>query len=258
MNAGPSERNIQAYEDAYSSDYEFELVQVKYRREAVLRSLHACRPKQVIEIGCGLEPLLPYYLAEGGTGIERWTVVEPADAFARAARAMAATLPSVSVVQGFFEAEVPGIVEQHGRADMVICSGLLHEVTDPMALLRAIRTAMGPNALLHVNVPSATSLHRRLAMAMGMINRLQQASDRNVRMQQHRVYDLPTLREDLLAAGLRPVRDGGIFLKPFTHAQMERVVKAVDAEILPGLAVLGREFPELASEIFVEAIADGA
>ncbi len=93
---------------------------------------------------------------------------------------------------------------------------------------------------------------------MGMINRLQQASDRNVRMQQHRVYDLPTLREDLLAAGLRPVRDGGIFLKPFTHAQMERVVKAVDAEILPGLAVLGREFPELASEIFVEAIADGA
>lgn len=257
MSTGPNERNIQAYENAYSSDYDFELVQVRYRREAVLRSLHARRPRHVIEIGCGLEPLFPHYLASGGGEIDRWIVAEPADAFVRAANAVATELPAMAVVQGFFEEVAAHIVETYGRADTVICSGLLHEVPDQISLLRAIRASMGENALLHVNVPSANSLHRRLAKAMGIIGSLNDPSARNVRMQQHRVYDLPTLRDDLLAAGLRPVGSGGIFLKPFTHAQMERVVQALDADILPGLALLGREFPELASEVFVEAVADG-
>lgn len=254
MSAGPNERNIQAYEDAYSSDYDFELVQVQYRRDAVLGCLHARKPEYVIEIGCGLEPLLPHYIAGGGTGITRWVVAEPSDRFAQAARAVAEDRPDMAVVQGFFEDLAERIVEEYGQADMVICSGLLHEVPDQRRLLGAIRTTMRPDALLHVNVPSASSLHRRLAKAMGLIGTLGQMTERNVLMQHHRVYDMASLREDLVSAGLRPMESGGIFMKPFTHAQMQRVVEALGGDILPGLAELGREFPELASEIFVNAV----
>jgi hypothetical protein len=137
----------------------------------------------------------------------------------------------------------------------VICSGLLHEVVDPAGLLRAIRTVMDANAVLHVNVPNASSLHRRLAKAMGLIGHLEQMSDRSVLMQHHRVYSMDSLHADLAAAGLRPLETGGIFMKPFTHAQMTSVVGTLGEDILPGLAVLGREFPELASEIFVNAVA---
>ena len=257
MSTNQNERDIQAYEDAYASDYDFELVQVRYRREAVLRSLHAHRPRSVIEIGCGLEPLLPHYIASGGFGIDRWVVAEPADTFILAAEAVAAKQPIMTVVRGFLEEVAASIVAMYGRADMVICSGLLHEVPDQMALLKAIRAAMSDDGLLHVNVPSATSLHRRLAKALGLIKSLHDASTRNIAMQQCRVYDLSTLRSDLRAAGMRPVECGGIFLKPFTHSQMKRVVHVLDEDVLPGLAVLGQEFPELASEVFVEAVADG-
>ena len=75
-------------------------------------------------------------------------------------------------------------------------------------------------------------------------------------LQQHRVYSLATLQRDLQAAGLRPVEDGGILMKPFTHAQMSTVVDALGSDILEGLAVLGRELPELSSEIFVNATAE--
>ena len=115
---------------------------------------------------------------------------------------------------------------------------------------------MADDALVHVNVPNAASLHRRLAKAMGLIQELEALSERNVELQQHRVYSLATLQRDLQAAGLRPVEDGGILLKPFTHAQMSTMVEALGSDILAGLAVLGRELPELSSEIFVNATAE--
>ena len=227
MNDGANERDIRAYEAAYASTYDFESVQVRFRREAVLASLLARTPRRVVEIGCGMEPLLPHYLASGNT-IDSWVVVEPAPMFAQAAR-------------------------DAGKD----CAGMVViEVADPMGLLHAIRKVMEDVAFVHVNVPNAASLHRRLARAMGLIQDLETLSDRNVELQQHRVYSLATLQRDLQAAGLRPVEDGGILMKPFTHAQMSTVVDALGSDILQGLAVLGRELPELSSEIFVNATAE--
>lgn len=256
MNDGASQRDIRAYEAAYASTYDFESVQVRFRREAVLASLLSRRPRRVVEIGCGMEPLLPHYLAASGDAIDWWVVVEPAPMFAEAARNAGRQSARMVVVEDFFgEAVAEQVVRDHGHADFVICSGLLHEVADPMGLLHAIRKVMADDAFVHVNVPNAASLHRRLARAMGLIQDLETLSDRNLELQQHRVYSLATLQRDLQAAGLLPIEDGGILLKPFTHAQMAAMVEALGSDILPGLAVLGRELPELSSEIFVNATA---
>ncbi|MEO7916648.1 MAG: methyltransferase domain-containing protein [Dokdonella sp.] len=256
MQTRSPDRNIQSYEDAYASDYDFEAVQVRYRREAVLRSVLECKPKVVVEIGCGLEPILPHYLTSGGVGISSWVVVEPSALFAEGARTLSKHHPELVVFENVFEDVAGQLVGRYGHADLVICSGLLHEVGDQRALLLSIRAVMDGSSHLHVNVPNAFSLHRRLAKAMGLIDHLEQFGDRNIRLQQHRVYSLQTLLDDLHAAGLRAVSDGGIFMKPFTHLQMTEVVGLLGPEILPGLARLGQEFPELASEIYVNAVVD--
>lgn len=253
MTQGPSERDIQAYEDAYSSDYDFEPIPVRYRRDAALRSLQEKKPGYVIEIGCGLEPLLPHYLAAGGTGVERWVVAEPAQKFVDAARIVAAEHPEMLVEQGFFEDIADRIAMEYGRADMVICSGLLQEVPDQMRMLDSINRVMRADAVLHVSVANAMSLHRRMAKAMGLIDDLRQMSGRNLRLQQHRVYTLESLIADIESAGMLPLKHGGILLKPFTHEQMRSVLAAIGTDILTGLGKLGEEFPELASEIFVDA-----
>ena len=255
MTAVPHARDLRAYEDAYATDYDFEAVQVRFRREAVLRCLLAHRPRCVIEIGCGLEPLLPHYLNAGGDGVACWIVAEPAERFVAAAREVAAVHPVMQVYQGLFEEVAPAILAAHGPVDLVVCSGLLHEVPDPAAMLRAIRATMRPGSILHLNVPNALSLHRRLAVAMGLIREPGEFSARNLQMQHQRVYAPASLRQEVESAGLRVAESGGIFLKPFTHAQMHDVVALLGGDILPGLAVLGRDFPELASEIFVNAVA---
>lgn len=160
------------------------------------------------------------------------------------------------VVEDYFENAVDAVLEKSGPVDMVICSGLLHEVADHMGLLQAITKIMGATSILHVNVPNAGSLHRRLAKAMGLIDSLEQMSNRNIQLQQHRVYTQETLRQDLNSSGLLVCKEGGILLKPFSHKQMQSVVEVIGSEIQPGLAVLGEEFPALASEIYAEARLD--
>ncbi len=253
MAQAPNERDIRAYEDAYSSDYDFEPIPVRYRRDAALRSLQERKPRCVIEIGCGLEPLLPHYLAAGGTGVGCWVVAEPAEKFVEAARLVAADHPEMLVEQGFFEDLADRIVMKYGHADMVICSALLQEVPDQMRMLDSIRRVMRADALLHVSVANAMSLHRRMAKAMGLIDDLQQMSGRNLRLQQHRVYTLASLIADIESSGMQPVKHGGILLKPFTHEQMRSVLAVIGNDVLVGLGKLGEEFPELASEIFVDA-----
>lgn len=248
-----TERDISSYETAYASDYDFEAVQVRYRREAVLALLQKRRPDYVIEIGCGLEPLLPHYARAGGR-VGRWVVVEPGASFAKAARAVMDQYPALEVIQRPFDTDVAqDLVQRYGPASLVICSGVLHEVRDQLGLLRAMRQAMGPESLLHVNVPNAWSLHRRLAKAMGLIAEVTEFSQRNLLLQQNRVYSLAALQADLNTAGLNVVESGGILLKPFTHAQMSRILPEIGEQVLGGFAKLGEEFPELASEIYANA-----
>jgi len=177
-----------------------------------------------------------------------WVIIEPSQIFADHARA--SPLPGLHVLQGFFEdmaAQVPH------AGDLVLCSGLLHEVPDSDHLISAMRTRMGPQTVLHINVPNARSIHRQLAQAMGLIDDLKAISPRNASLQQARVYDLPDLVAQLERHGLSITATGGHLVKPFTHHQMEPLVQALGRDVMDGLYALGKRLPDLASEIFVEA-----
>ena len=215
-----SPRDIDLYSSNYLDDYGFESVMITYRRKLLLDSLHLHRPQVVIEIGCGTELLYEAWLKEGGPA-ECWLIVEPARQFFEVARASG--LPNLHVLGEFFENAISQVRAILPRApDWVICSSLLHEVPSAATLLAAMTSIMGDATRLHVNVPNAGSLHRRLAKAMGLIDDTRAFSARNLNLLQHRVYDRPSLLADLAKAGLRVIAEGGYLVKPFTHAQMEQ------------------------------------
>ena len=69
--------------DKYAEDYaqkDFESYQVKYRRKLVLEQIAKYKPHNVLEIGCGMEPLFLY--VEDAT----FTIVEPSAKFCENAR----------------------------------------------------------------------------------------------------------------------------------------------------------------------------
>lgn len=225
----------------------FEPLQIAFRRRRVLARVAAHAPRRLLEVGCGESPLfldLP--------GVET-VVVEPAPAFAENARRLAAGTPRVTVVEEYAEhvtAESTG-----GPFDMVVVSCLLHEVPDPHRLLVAARALCAAHGVLHVNVPSARSLHRLLAVAMGLIPDVAAESDTQRTMQQRGVYDAAGLEAEVRRAGFAVTHRGSIFVKPFTHAQMQRLVDEdfLTPRMLDGLDALAEVLPDLGSELWVDA-----
>ncbi len=241
-------KSIGDYTQEYMSDYGFEAEMVHYRGLMVQERLEQLAPKTIIELGCGTNLQSRRFFDQGGRW-DSWTIVEPSEVFADHARKE--DLPGLNVIEAFFEDITEGLPD---APDLVLCSGLLHEVPDADRLLQAIGDRMGPGSCAHINVPNATSMHRQLALSMGLIDDLKTLSTRNETLQQPRVYDLQSLSEQAAAHGLRVIASGGHLVKPFTHAQMEPLANDLGRSVMDGLFKLGQSRPDLASEIYIEVV----
>lgn len=240
------------YGKAYLSDYGFESVMVSARQRRVLETIRRIRPARILEAGCGAE-LLSKRATAGGVSFANWTIVEPTAEFLAIARDAHRDDRAVSIKPGFLEDQVTDLVDDGGPFDLVILSGLLNEIPEPAVVLGAARQAVSPAGLVHVDVPNAYSLHRRLARAMGLIEDEHEMSARNGLLEQYRVFDPATLHETVVAAGFDVIESGGYMIKPFTHEQMESLSDVLSEQMLDGLWQLGVEHPDLASEIYVDA-----
>ncbi len=241
------QQRIQAYAAAYTQDYEFEAVMVAARQNLLRELINQLRPRVVVEVGCGSDLLINQISPD--QGLQRWVIIEPSPEFREQAQAQAPQ--HLMLVPGFLEQVWPQVLATAGPPDLVICSCVLHEVADPERFLGAVASLMAQHTWAHVNVPNAHSLHRRLAKAMGLIPDVKTMSQRNQALNQYQVYDLDLLRTQATRAGLTVVNEGGYFLKPFTHGQMAAIRSVLSPEMLSGLFELGRDLPELASEIYV-------
>ena len=241
-------RDLDAYTEHYSQ-LPFEAIQASYRRRLVLSRVAKHRPKSLLEIGCGELPLF--------TNLDNVvvTVVEPAAAFAERARELARERSGVTVLEACAE-QVPAPVSGGtGGFDMIVVSCLLHEVEDAQALLAAVRRQCRADTVVHVNVPNAQSLHRLLAVSMGLIQAPDARSETQRVMQQRAVYDRGNLETEISRAGFKVFDRGSLFVKPFAHSQMQYLVDTgfLTPLMLDGLGSLTDLLPDLGSEIWVEA-----
>ena len=200
-------RDIEDYSQKYLVPG-FENYKVYYRRKKILEIIDKYRPKHILEIGCGCQPLFQYV-----KNIP-FTIVEPSLEFYNNAVSMAQKCQGshVAFFKGFFEDVASELKENY---DMIICSSLLHEVESPEQLLEAIRSVCSDNTIIHINVPNANSLHRLLGKEIGILRDVQDMTQNNIDFQQHRVFDMESLVATLSKNGLKVIEQGSFFIKPF-------------------------------------------
>ena len=87
---------------------------------------------------------------------------------------------------------------------------------------------------------------------MGLIQSEKDLGERNILLQQARIFSIEELTAILKEQGFEIIETGGYFIKPFTHSQMDNL-PFMTPELLDGLFQLGRKLPEIASEIYVNA-----
>ena len=132
----------------------------------------------------------------------------------------------------------------------VLGTHILEHVEDPVTVLRGAREWVDEDGRLVMLVPNAQSIHRLVAVEMGLLPTPNALNDLDVRLGHRRVYDMPLLCEHVTDAGWTVETTGGVFLKPLSNGQIE---EWFDDRMMDGFFEIGKRFPENAAEIFVVA-----
>ncbi len=237
-------RDLLKYEESYIIE-DFETYKVEYRRKKVLSIIEKYQSRRILEIGVGMDPIFKYL---DQNQFDEYVFVEPAPVFFNNAMIVSRNNERIKGFNETFTFKS----ELENRFDLIICSALLHEVEDPQQILADIAKICGIETIVHINVPNANSFHRLLALAMGISKNTKEFGERNVKLQQNRIFDLEEL-EDLVGHFFKIIDKGDYFIKPFTHEQMYAMVqnKIIDRTVLDGLYEMSNYIQGVGSEIFV-------
>lgn len=137
--------------------------------------------------------------------------------------------------------------ETEERFDVVLATHILEHLEDPVGFLRRAKRFLKPDGVLIAMVPNAGSLHRQVAVKMGLLETPQSFNPQDIQLGHLRIYYPEELRADIEAAGLEVVEQGGIFLKPLTNKQIQ---ETWTQEMMDGFYELGKEYPEIAAETY--------
>lgn len=242
-------RNIKQYTKNYTSkEHNFEEIMVYYRRKKVLEILNKYNPKNILEIGCGMNSIFNYY-----KNFEKATVVEPSDVFYNKAINDLKD-NNVEIFNDFLENKIKTL--KNNNFDFIICSSLLHEVNNPDSFLEDILKVCIKGTIIHINVPNSNSFHLLWAYESGLINKLGNLTNTAIKFQQNTTFDLNKLTQFIknhIGGGCMILDSGSYFIKPFNHSKMSLCLenKIIDEKLLDGLYKLSDYIAEFGAEIFV-------
>ena len=121
------------------------------------------------------------------------------------------------------------IITQHGlfekfipteKYDCVLATHVLEHVDEPVELLRHIKKWLTPDGKIIIIVPNKESIHRQLAVLMGLQPALDTLGERDKLVGHQRVYSFDSLEKDITAAGLKTAVTTGFFLKTVPNSMM--------------------------------------
>ena len=242
-------RDLKDYQEKYKAE-PGEAIQVKFRRKHILSIMNRYQHKNVLEVGCGLEPLFLHM-----SDYDTMTIVEPGEQFINNAMQRAAeSRVEICCIQGLFEESVEKIINLGHDFDYIVVSSLLHELENPDLLMESLKKISGNDTIIHINVSNSNSLHRLIAKGMGLIKDEHELSEQQQKMQRHWVYDINSLCDYVSKMGFDVVEKGSFFPKFLTGAQMDRMLAEgiVDDRFFDGLDSLTECLPEYGSEIYVQ------
>jgi SAM-dependent methyltransferase len=227
--------HIPDYSATYDPDTDFD---VRYTIATGRRIARWIRPgDRVLELGCATGAMTEHLAAPGA----RLTCVDRSDAYLDRLRARGLELARV------VEGDVERLDLGDGPWDHAVATNLLHELADPLAFLRRTGAALAPGGLLHVTLQNPHSLHRLLAFEMGLIDDVEELSDRGRAYGSTRLWRAEDLMKLAGEAGLEVAHREGVFLKPFANDQMA----TLSDEILDALEKVALRLPEVSAMTYL-------
>lgn len=153
---------------------------------------------------------------------------------------------TAQIVESYFES-----FETDERFDAIVMGFVLEHVADPARILRHVKPFLAPGGRCFIAVPNGESMHRQLGHMAGLLDDMMALGKGDLELGHLRQYSKTSLLAELDAAGYRVRSVEGIFLKPFTTAQLQQL--DLSPAITQALCQLGVGYPELSCGLLAEA-----
>lgn len=125
------------------------------------------------------------------------------------------------------------------KFDVILATHVLEHVDNPVSLLKNMYSWLKPGGKLIVIVPNKESIHRKLAVLMGLQPALDTLGARDKLVGHQRVYSLDTLSADIREAGFSITDQQGFFLKVLPNSMM----REYSSELIYALNEISPELP---------------
>lgn len=134
--------------------------------------------------------------------------------------------------------------------DTIIMEHIIEHIINPKEILLKVYNWLKPDGVLIAGVPNAKSIHRLVAVKMGLLNSEFELNDRDKSQGHQRVYDILSFSNEFLNCGFKILQKGGVFFKPLSNFQID---SQWSSEMIEGFYKLGKDFPDNAADIFIVA-----
>ena len=146
--------------------------------------------------------------------------------------------------------------ELNEKFDTITMTNLLEHVDNPIELLTNCKKHLARGGRIIAQVPNAESITRRLGVLMGIIDGLDNITEKEKNFFGHkRVYFLPDLESDARVAGLKLVESGGLIYKPLPNEFLEELCQQNGEEWAAGfikaLAEFGKDRPRECAYLYI-------
>ena len=239
---------LDEYETVYLAErgeFFMEKILTDIRRQELLSFIKRHAFSSFLEIGCGPDPIVSYL-----DSYSLFVAVEPSLVFLKRAKENSMN-KDVIFYNEYVENVIP-LIKGH-VFDLIILNSVLHELEDPMAVLKQLLNVCSPSTVVYINVPNAHSMHRILGTGLGIIKSPSDKSDSDVKYRHSVVFTMDMLKEVVDSCGYFCEDYGTFFIKPFSNSQIEEMLKAciINMSTLTGLHGLSSLFPDNGAEMFV-------
>lgn len=203
-----SERSLDMMADKYYTEKAFGpgRKQMSFIMDAVLKH---CNGPKVLELGYG-SGHWTQRLVDMGLKV---TVVEGSSILTRHCSDRFGG--KVNVVCSLFEKYRP-----QELYDTIIALCVLEHVKDCNAFLALLKLWLADNGNLHIIVPNALSLHRRIGLKMGLLDHPLELSPQEHEVGHLHSFTQDSFKQELERAGLKIDFLKGVFIKPLSSSQM--------------------------------------
>lgn len=249
--------DIVHYGDQFYKDYmsgDFEVTLTKYRKRKIVALMEKYKASDILEIGCGMEPIFLKY-----GGFASMTIVEPAPQMYESAGGHIENTQNkdrVTLINDFLENVTDKLTGV--PFDFILDIGLIHEVEDCNAHVEAIKNLCGRDTKVLFVTSNSESFHLMLAYESGLIKSPSDLTEKAKGFQRHRTFNMRQMEDFIHGFGFRVLEKGSYFIKPFSHAQMKRLVDEaiISTQVLDGLDRMVKYMPELGAELYIVAEID--